>query len=126
MAASNDKQQAPLTQFGWQKGQSGNPGGISKRVREVREMLAKLHPECEKALRGIIEGWNDPDVKGARNAAIQAIAIVYARSIGKERESVYTPKDRAAALGTLGAVDVTKLPDAALDEMEAIVKKYAT
>lgn len=125
MAAANEKQQAPLTQFGWQKGQSGNPGGISKRVREVREMLAKLHPECEKALRGIVESWNDGE-KGSKQAAIQAVAIIYARSIGKERESLYTPKDRAAALGTLGAVDVTKLPDAALDEMEAIVKKYAT
>jgi hypothetical protein len=121
MAAANDRQQAPLTQFGWQKGQSGNPGGTSKKVREVRDMLAKLHPDCEAALRGMIAGWQDD-----RRAAVAAIQIVYARSIGKERESVFTPKDRAGAVGALDAVDVKKLPDAALDELDAVLKRYAT
>ena len=125
MAAANERQQAPLTQFGWKKGQSGNPGGVSKSVREVRDMLKKLHPQCEAALQGIIESWNDGG-KGSKQAAIQAVAIVYARSIGKERESLYTSKDRANALGVLGAVDVKTLPDEALDEIDAILRKHAT
>lgn len=121
MAAANENQQRPLNQFSWQKGQSGNPAGTTKKVREVRDMLAKLHPDCEKALRCIIEDW-----QGDRRSALGAIQIVYARSIGKERESLYTPKDRAAALGSLEAVDVKKLPDSALDELDAVLKKYAT
>lgn len=117
--AANEKSMAAFKPHQWQKGQSGNPGGVTKSVREVRDMLKKLHPDCEKALRGIIENWETD-----RRAAVQAIQVVYARSIGKERENLFTPKDRAA-LGA-AAADLKNLPDEALDEIETVLRKYAT
>ncbi len=105
----------------WQKGQSGNAGGVSKALREVRDALKKLHPQCAVALEGMVANWQEDP-----RSAIEAIKIIYARSIGKERESLYTPKDRSAALGAIEAVDIKKLPDAALDELDAVLRKYAT
>lgn len=99
----------------WPKGQCGNPGGTTKAVRHVRDMLRKLHPDCEKALRGLIAQWEQHPF-----AALQAIQIVYARSIGKERDAdALWSKTKTEAVGP----DFSGLSPDQLDRIDAIVKE---
>lgn len=99
----------------WAKGTSGNPGGTTKAVRQVRDMLKKLHPDCEVALRGMIANWQDDP-----RSALGAIQIVYARSIGKERdaEQLYKKTD-TVPMGP----DLTTLSDDQLTRMQSILRE---
>jgi hypothetical protein len=80
-------------------------------------MLRKLHPDCERRLREIINGDDS-------KAALMAIQIVYARSIGKEKESeqLWRPKNNELAPG-IPKVDLQTLSDEQLDRIHAIVRE---
>lgn len=120
MAAANENQQRPLTQHGWQKGQSGNPAGLSKPLREVRKLAQAMCPEAMAKLGEIMRGDD-------ARASLEAIKIILARAIGKEREheGLYPGKERHLAFSPLGDVDLKVLSDSQLDRIESIIKENA-
>lgn len=49
----------------WKKGQSGNPGGLSKRVRAFRKECEKLLPEAAERLADLLRSGEPDDYKFA-------------------------------------------------------------
>jgi hypothetical protein len=65
------------------KGQSGNPGGRPKEVKEVVELAREKGPEAIKALAGIMSNPNSPPA-----ARVAAAGVILDRGYGKAAQAV--------------------------------------
>ena len=98
----------------FKKGQSGNPGGVTKAVRVVRDICRTMNPAACAKLEVILK--TEPD----NRIVLEAIKVIFARSIGKEREaeSLYPTTQHAKA-----DIDIKTLSDDQLNRINAIVKE---
>jgi hypothetical protein len=91
------------------KGQSGNPGGRPKELREVTELARSAAPEAVKALVNIMN-----DSEAPPTARIAAATAILDRGFGRPAQSVDVS-------GAVVVHDLTRLTDAQLDELERLV-----
>jgi hypothetical protein len=97
----------------FKKGTSGNPGGTTKAVREVRDLCRKMNPAACAKLEEILKTETDNAV------VLAAIKIIFARSIGKEREAetLY----HKTQTESYGQIDIKTLSDEQLLRIQRIV-----
>lgn len=76
------------------KGVSGNPGGVSKRLRKARKALQRLDEPALKRLAALI---NSDDEK----VAVAALSLWAKYSLPVPRETKAEQENRAAGLPTL-------------------------
>jgi hypothetical protein len=98
----------------WAPGQSGNPGGLSKVKREVKDLAKK---NSVRAMQKIVDLIDDDDSRVALAAAIEvkntAIGKPRVRDLTKEEIEAEVDKrirqlaEQANALRRQGALDVT-------------------
>lgn len=110
-----------MKQHLWKPGQSGNPGGLSATLKEVKRLCKELCPEAVARLWEIAN--QDKDLK----AANEAIKIIFARGIGKELEHATLEQlTKAVEEARPGLdVDLKTLTTSQLDRIEAILKETA-
>lgn len=77
-SADNSTPEVPGKPF--KKGESGNPGGAPKWLKEVREGLKSLHPAAKQRLTSIIADGSDKD-------ATAAIRVVYEYTVPKPKQT---------------------------------------
>lgn len=97
------------------KGTSGNPGGITKAVKEVRDLCRKMTPIACSKLDDILK--NEPD----NRIVLEAIKIVFSRSIGKEREAESLYHKVQNEPGTQGLPDIKTMSDDQLARIQRIL-----
>lgn len=95
----------------WQKGQSGNPSGVSGHYREVQKLAAEASPD---AMRTLIAIASDPGED--TRCRIVAAQTVLDRGIGKVREAEPEKADRPK-------LDVSRLSNEDRAALKAILVK---
>ena len=104
----------------WVKGQSGNPGGQSKMLKEVRRLCQEICPEAVARL------WEIAKCTENLSASVAAIKDILVRGIGKELEHSsleQLSKNADATHGRIPDVDVKLLSDSQIERIEAILKE---
>lgn len=107
-------------QPGFQKGKSGNPGGLSATMREVKQLCKELCPAAVARLWEIAN--NDKDLK----AANEAIKIIFARGIGREMDFERLEQLSKFVEPNTVSVDLKTLSDSQLERIEKIVNETAS
>lgn len=82
----------------WKPGQSGNPGGRSRKLKEFTEWMDSVDPECNKARRQRI--WDrlyEIAVHGKDRDSKQAIELMAAYDMGRPVQSVETEDGQKVA-----------------------------
>jgi hypothetical protein len=98
----------------FEKGQSGNPGGRPKLLREFQDWLeAEAYPEAKKALL---------DLLSSDNAKAKAFGVreVYDRLFGKPPQAI--TGDDGGPLRVEHGLDLSKLTVEQLEQLRAIVR----
>ena len=90
MQAGEDKRRAR----GFKPGQSGNPGGRPKALKEVEELCRKLTPQAIERLEKIL---TDDDAPAA--AHTKAVEIILDRGWGKAKQSVELTGENGGPVG---------------------------
>ncbi len=103
----------------WKPGQSGNAGGLTKAVLEVRNLCQKLGPDVIARLGTIALQAED------LRAAIEASKVILARGYGKEREAEGLADRDNARTDNLPDVDLKSLSSDQITRIEAILKESA-
>lgn len=95
MAKGNNKPATKGRPF--PKGKSGNPGGVSKAVKEIRDMCREMGPELITELYAIAKN-------GSSDHKIQAIKELLNRGYGRSEHVTTIRLDRFATL-TMAELD---------------------
>lgn len=107
-------------QPGFRKGTSGNPGGQSAALREVKRLCKELCPQAVERLWAIAN--QDKDLK----AANEAIKVILVRGLGREQDHEKLEQLTTAAETNAVSIDLKTLTDDQLARIEQIVNETAS